>query len=428
MGKWGLSGRWRDFAAILAHGLTDREMWPMKYMKNFTAALVLCTILFCDLMSIHAREASEKVVRVGFPIHPGMSYIDENGNYAGYMVDYLNQLTLFTNWKIEYVQVEGDLNTQLSTLLQMLQNGEIDMMGTMNRTAALEEMYLYPNYSYGSTRTVLAVRDDSSYISEDFSQWDGMTVASYPGLSARMKQLEQYAQINGFTYQVVNYDTYDQVIDAVFNGEVDAVPQADISLPGGWRSIGRFSPSPYYFALAPGRQDLLPELNSALEIVTTSYKNLQDELYERHFLDMDFFRLSKEEEEYIQSLGSLRVLFFTGNAPFQYIHDDQLIGFAVEYFSGFAESVGLQYQAVVADDLEDAVELVQNGQVDLIACIATDSPLAYEGDIRLSLPYFNSYDILTYSEEHDATDQCSLNAGMNAEEALEDILSDNCSA
>lgn len=400
----------------------------MKYMKNFTAALVLCAILFCDLMSIHAQEASQKVVRVGFPIHPGMSYIDENGNYAGYMVDYLNQLTLFTDWKIEYVQVEGDLNTQLSTLLQMLQNGEIDMMGTMNRTAALEEMYLYPNYSYGSTHTVLAVRDDSSYISEDFSQWDGMTVASYPGLSARMKQLEQYAQINGFTYQVVNYDTYDQVIDAVFNGEVDAVPQADISLPGGWRSIGRFSPSPYYFALAPGRQDLLPELNSALEIVTTSYKNLQDELYERHFLDMDFFRLSKEEEEYIQSLGSLRVLFFTGNAPFQYIHDDQLIGFAVEYFSGFAESVGLQYQAVVADDLEDAVELVQNGQVDLIACIATDSPLAYEGDIRLSLPYFNSYDILTYSEEHDATDQCSLNAGMNAEEALEDILSDNCSA
>ena len=400
----------------------------MKCMKNLIAALILGVILFCDLIPIHAQEASEKVIRVGFPIQPGMSYIDENGNYAGYMVDYLNQLILFTDWEIEYVQAEGDLNTQLSTLLQMLEDGEIDMMGTMNRNAALEEMYLYPNYSYGSTHTVLAVRDDSSYISEDFSQWDGMTVASYPGLSNRMQLLEQYAQINGFTYQVVNYDTYDQVIDAVYNGEVDAVTQADISLPEGWRSIGRFSPSPYYFALAPQREDLLPELNNALDIMTTSYKNLPDELYERYFLDADVFRLSKEEEEYIQSLGSLRVLFFAGNAPFQYMHDGQLTGFAVDYFSSFAENVGLEYQIVVEDDLEDAIELVQNGQVDLIACIATDSPLAYEDGIRLSLPYFSSYAILTYSEKRDATDQCVLNFDMNTEEALEDILSEHCSA
>ena len=103
----GLSGLWRNPAAILAHGLTDREIWPMKYMKNFAAALVLCAILFCDLMSIHAQEASEKVIRVGFPIQPGMSYIDENGNYAGYMVDYLNQLILFTIGKLNMCKRKG---------------------------------------------------------------------------------------------------------------------------------------------------------------------------------------------------------------------------------------------------------------------------------------------------------------------------------
>ena len=33
-------------------------------------------------------------------------------------------------------------------------------------------------------------------------------------------------------------------------------------------------------------------------------------------MNSDFFRASEEELEYIKSLGTVKVLFFTGNAPF----------------------------------------------------------------------------------------------------------------
>ena len=366
--------------------------------------LVVGITLMFNLLPAHAQAESDHVVRVAFPIQDGISYIDENGNYAGYLVDYLNQLTLFTDWEIEYVQAEGDIDTQLSTLLDQLQSGEIDMMGTMNRNATLEELFLYPSYSYGATYTVLAVRDDSAYIDENFSNWDGITIATYPGLDGRMELFEQYAKVNGFTYEVINYDSFDEVIDAVFNGEADAALQVDISLLDGMRSIGRFAPTPYYFVLSPTRQDLLPELNSALEIMSLSYENLQQELYERYFLDCDHFRASEEELEYIQSLGTLRVLFFEGNAPFQYIKDGELTGFSVEYFNDFAASVGLQYEAVLEDDPQKAIQLIEDNQIDLIACIATDSALSYEKAIRLTLPYFHSYASRTYSAAHDHVD------------------------
>ena len=159
----------------------------MKQLKYKAILWIVCIAFLLNLVPVYAQaESSDKVVRVAFPIQDGISYIDENGEYAGYLVDYLDQLTLFTDWEIEYVQAEGDMNTQLSTLLDQLQSGEIDMMGTMNRNAVTEEMFLYPSYSYGSTYTVVAVRDDSSYIYENFSNWKGITIATYPGLNARM--------------------------------------------------------------------------------------------------------------------------------------------------------------------------------------------------------------------------------------------------
>ena len=127
------------------------------------------------------------MVRIGFPVQPGISYLDENGRYAGYLVDYLDQLEMFTDWEIEFVQVEGDLDTQLSTLMYMLRDGEIDIMGTMNRNAQLEEMFLYPGYGYGTTYTVLAVQsDDFRWLEEDFSHWNDIRVATYPGYKDRM--------------------------------------------------------------------------------------------------------------------------------------------------------------------------------------------------------------------------------------------------
>ncbi len=402
--------------------MIDCEMVALKSLKLNALLWVANIILLLGLFPVPVHAASDNVVRVGFPIQHGISYIDENGDYAGYMVDYLNQLNLFTGWEIEYVPAEGDTNTQISTLLNQLQRGEIDMMGTMNRSPALEEMFLYPSYDYGSTYTVLAVRDDSSYINEHFSNWDGITVASYPGLSDRLELFDQYAKINGFTYEIVNYDTFDEVIHAVFSGEADATLQVDIALPDGLRSIGHFSPKPYYFALAPTRQDLLPELNSALEIMSLSYENLQEELYDHYFLDTDYFRASEEELEYIQSLGTLRVLFFEGNAPFQYIKDGELTGFSVEYFKDFAKSVGLEYEVVLVDNMEDALQLIRDNQVDLIAGITTDSALSCEKGFRLTLPYFHSYACRAYSAAHDHADGEVLGFDMNTENALNMIL------
>ncbi len=275
---------------------------------NFRNTSLFVVLTFCVLLvSVTIAQAvkeNDKVIRVGFPIQHGISYIDDSGNYAGYMVDYLKQLSLYTNWEYEFVQVDGDTNTQISTLLEMLMNGDIDMLGTMNRNETLEELFLYPNHSYGTTYTALTVREDSTeWMEEDFEHWDGIEIAVYPGQNNRMEQFDQYAKLNGFTYEIVEYDKLTDVFEAVLNGEADATLQSDIAVVDGFRTVARFSPSPYYFALYRGNTDLLQTLNIALYNMDRAYPHLQTELYNEYFHSYGEFRISQSDREYISELG-----------------------------------------------------------------------------------------------------------------------------
>lgn len=258
----------------------------------------------CTMMSIMpaAQGASNEntVVRVGFPIQRGISYLDENGEYAGYMVDYLEYLSLYTNWDYEFVMAEGDTNTQINTLMQMLMTGEIDMMGTMNYLPALEEYFLYPSYSYGTTYTSLTVLEDSTqWAEEDFASWNGIKVASAPPLSQRMEDLSQYAELNHFTYEVIEYPTINDALQAVRTGEADAILQVDMAIMDNFRTIARFSPTPYYFALYKGNQSLLQPLNTAMYQMSRAYPYLQTDLYDEYFYSSGRFVMSEQDRQYI---------------------------------------------------------------------------------------------------------------------------------
>ena len=406
--------RYRRTADRLAVRLL-RAFKAMRWIPLCLAALMILG------MTGNAR-AKNHVVRIGFPIQEGISYINERGDYAGYLVDYLHQLELFTNWDVEFVQAEGDLDTQLSTLMYMLRDGKLDMMGTMNRTDVLEEMFLYPSYSYGTTYTTLAVpEEDLRWIEDCYSNWNGIRVAYYPGYQDRMDEFAYYAGVNNFTYVPVECETYAEMAEAVQTGEADAMIQADLAMTEGFRVIGRFSPTPYYFAVSKDNTQLLQELNLAMRSLNDAQPNLQNELYELYFRNTGKFQLSEEYQDFIQSLGTLRVLFFAGGAPLQYLKDGELKGFAVEYLEDFARSTGLRYEPVVAYSYDQAVELLSSGQVDLAACVPTNSDLSSLTAVRFTLPYFNSFSVSACKNPEPHVHPSDLEFRINAERALAEI-------
>lgn len=392
--------------------------------RGMVGHLLALLLVLCLLGGVcaHAGESDKTVVRVGFPIQSGMSYLNDRGEYAGYLVDYLHQLKLFTDWEIEFVQVEGDLDTQLSTLMYMLLDGEIDLMGTMNRNAQLEEMFLYPNYSYGTTYTTLAVLEGGlQWVEEDFTNWDGIRVATYPEYADRLEEVDHYAAVNNFSYETVMCDSYEDMLEAVRSGRADAAIQVDVSMSEGFHSIGRFSPEPYYFAVYKENTELLQQLDMAMRSLNQAQPNLQNELYELYFRHTESFEVSQERREYIQSLGTMRVLFFSGDAPYQYRKGEELTEFAVEYWDNFARSTGLQYETVIAETYDEALALVESGQVDLVACIPTNSNLSALEDVQFTMPYLSSFSVSACSNLEPHEQRSDLTFWLNTEAALKEM-------
>lgn len=411
----------------VGYNFNKRKKYIYEILKKFFIIIIISIIFIVNCITVFAQQVSDNVIKVGFPIQKGLSYINEKGEYAGYLVDYLNYIKLYTNWDIEYVQVEGDINKQLSTLINMLENGEIDMLGTMNRTSDLESMFLYPTYNYGTAYTVLAVKEDSQkFISEDFEHWDNIKVATCPSFERRMELLKQYASVVGFEYETIEYETYSKALNAVYSGEADAIIQVDISIQDELRAIAQFSPTPYYFALYKGNTHLIKSLNMAIDNINQVFPYLKSQLYTKYFGNNNDFYISENDKECIKNLGKLKVLLFDGNAPFQYVKDGKPTGCALNYIDKFSKQTGMQYELITVSTYEEAEKLIKNGEVDLIACIPINYKFATIDGIQFSLPYLFSNSILVYSDElTDIKQKDTYEFHTNAEKALEEVKNDS---
>ena len=94
----------------------------------FCLALSLTAV--CPLTAF-AAETEQKTVRVGFYPCP-FNIKGENGHLSGYAYDYQQDLAAYTGRKYEYVEASWP------ELLQMLKDGEIDLLSDVSYTPERE--------------------------------------------------------------------------------------------------------------------------------------------------------------------------------------------------------------------------------------------------------------------------------------------------
>ena len=250
-------------------------------------------IFIVSLSTVNNVYAAErKTVRVAFFPMDGYHIVEEDGSYGGMDVEYLNQISNYTSWDIEYVDCDS-----WSDALEKLANKELDLVGSAQYSEERAEIYSYADLSSGYTFGVIAANRDTDVAYEDFYAMKDFRFGMVKDYVRRAEFVE-YLYYNGIEEpNIIEYETTADLHAALDAGEIDVFVHTFTEVKEGQRLLGRFAPRPFYYITYQGNDELLRELNRAIVDVKINLPELETELMNQFYYDkFDKAILFKREE------------------------------------------------------------------------------------------------------------------------------------
>ena len=325
-------------------------------------------LLFLLQIPVKASESgTEKIVRVGYYQRNGFqSGMTDEEEKSGYGYEYLQQVSYLTGWKYSYVY------GTFQELYEQFLDGEIDLLGGIAYSSDRSIQMNFPQESMISeSYYVYKHQGDTSVEYDEPQTYKGKTIGVLQGTVIE-KNLRSWIveQKNGL--EPVNYETEEAMNEAFSSGEVDLVIDSEghVSVGSDREAMDKVFETEYYLCAAKDRPDLLKELNAALVELkagnTTYLDNLRDKYYKNTVVSN---KLSKSEQEWVDSHSELRIAYFNNYLPYSAsLPRGGVTGIVVDVTEQMIENMGLSEKFTISyqgyDDYADMIVALKEGEVD----------------------------------------------------------------
>lgn len=345
--------------------------------------------------------SARKVVRVAFPEQAGMSYIGRSGKVTGYNYDYLEKISEYTGWDMEYVAYPSDDgNEAVMTAMQDLMDGKVDLMGPLLKNSYTEENFEFPENSYGTVYTTLCALTSSSLHENNIQNAALLKIGLWTQAETRNAEILSFLDSSSLPYEIIYYDTSEEQYQALIDGDVDLISSVSLSPFSNTKIIERFAPRPYYFAATKGETELIDELNDAILKIDYVQPTLQDTLFARYFRSSeDSFVLSNAEAEEMAQLDTLQVLCIDYDAPYVYQENGEAKGMLISILDDFAAKIGGTVEYTFCESRSEADDLMKDSSFDLLIGFPFTSDYCAERGFVRSEPIIESG--LSYVQDSD---------------------------
>lgn len=312
-----------------------------KYICIFLSILIFLTG-FSPIESF-ARDG-KKVIKVGFYPLNNYQECDENGNYSGYYVDYLREISQYTGWEYEFIQMN------YSACLKSLNDRNIDLVCGVDYSSFRTSTLDFSAQPAVTTHYELyALEDNDSYYYNDYEDFDGMSIGVLASCD-QLDALDDYAAAHHFSFEKQYFGNTAQLEKALEDNTVDAIYATSVSHPSEKKILASLPSFPLYFVTFKGNP-IMEDLNSA-QAVTYDPSNAPIEVYNEN----------------------------TQTAS----------GIAADVLDLVSQYTGLHFRYIKSDSFSDALSKLRSHEINMLTALAHDYSWAEQNHALLTTHYLNS--------------------------------------
>ena len=356
-------------------------MKQKRHFNIYRLIMIFFLSVLISVITIHPfmiKGEETKTVRVGFHEEPYF-ITDDMGRWSGYTYEYQHKIAAYTGWKFEYV------HGTFTELLQMLEDGQIDMMGNISYTEERADKLLFSSVPMGTESYYLFVGPGNTHIKEeDFSSINDRRIGVTKN-SFQQTIFQSWIDSHNVSPKIVELTNTEEESLKLVGDRIEGFVTVDVyGTPEVSTPVWKIGSSDYYFAVNKDRQDLLIELNEAMGIIHDENPYFNTELHEKYLRNnQTIYYLTEKERDWLLDHPTIKVGYQDNYLAFceQDKQTGELIGALKDYLdyvsTGF-ENADLNFEAICYPSSGAAIEALKNGEVD---CMFPANLSEYESEV-----------------------------------------------
>lgn len=355
-----------------------RKIW------SFCIAIVLMAMLLCACVA----AAAGKTVRVGF-YESDFNKTSSNGHLSGYAYDFQQDIKNYTGWQYEYVRADWP------ELVQMLKDGQIDLMSNVSVTQERMGKMLYSAAPMGAEKFYIYVRENNTAVTpENYQALQGKKVGINAGC-VQVGLFKEWAREHNLHVELQEIPGNITMDKMMAEGKLDAIVGVDTYRYHKLKPIVKIGESQFYFVINKNRPDLKEELDAAMGKILFQNRYYIELLHKKYIANYTNAALTTSELEWLNKKGKIKlaylknILGYSGQNPKTGKLEGSLATFVEKAKSCFINA-SLEFETIAFATEEQELEALRKGEVDCIFPVSSSRFHAEKNGYLLTQSLYNT--------------------------------------